>query len=149
MRGVSDMFVVSGGYTAYPEQMGATVLARGQVLNGMEPDAPADESKDLLPVAWIRHYELETGSRGRVFATTHGASEDLVNDGFRRMVINACFWAMAMEKAIKPQNNIDFVGPYQPTRFNFDGYKAKVRPADLADWNSLIMPGEIVKKKDE
>src|SRR3546814_14227147 len=37
-RGVSDMFVHSGGYTAYPEKMGATVLARGKVLNGMEPD---------------------------------------------------------------------------------------------------------------
>lgn len=149
LRGVSDMFVESGGYTAYPEKMGATVLARGQVLNGMEPDAPADETKELLPVAWVRQYKLENGGSGRVFATTHGASEDLKNEGFRRMVINACFWAVGMEKAIKPNNNVDFVGPYQPTKFSFDGYKANVRPSDLAGWDSLIMPGEIVKTKAE
>ncbi|QEC51376.1 trehalose utilization protein [Anseongella ginsenosidimutans] len=148
LRGVSDMFVQSGGYTAYPEKMGATVLARGQVLNGMKPDSPADETKEELPVAWVRNYKLESGAGGRAFATTHGASEDLLNEGFRRMVINACFWAMGMEKAIKPKNNVDFVGPYEPTTFNFDGYKAGVKPADLAGWDSLIMPGEVVKKKN-
>lgn len=148
LRGVSDMFVQSGGYTAYPEKMGATVLARGQVLNGMEPEASADETKEMLPVAWVRQYELGSGASGRVFATTHGASEDLVNAGFRRMLVNACFWAMGMEKAIKPKSNVDFVGPYEPTTFNFDGYKAGVKPADLAGWNSLIMPGEIVKPEN-
>ena len=147
LRGVSGMFVQSGGYTAYPEKMGATVLARGQVLNGMEPDAPADATKEELPVAWVRNYRLESGVEGRAFATTHGASEDLLSEGFRRMAINACFWAMGMEKAIKPKNNVDFVGPYQPTTFNFNGYKANVKPADLAGWDSLIMPGEVIKKK--
>ncbi len=44
------------------------------------------------------------------------------------MLVNAAFWAMGMEKNIKPNNNIAFVGPYQPTTFNFDGYKAKVKP---------------------
>lgn len=147
LRGVSNMFVKSGGYTAYPEKMGSTVLARGQVLNGMEADAPADDTKEELPVAWVRTYKLDSGAEGRVFTTTHGASEDLLSEGFRRMAVNACFWTMGMEKAIKPRNNVDFVGPYQPTTFNFDGYKANVKPADLAGWNSLIMPGEIVKKK--
>lgn len=146
LSGVSDMFVQSGGYTAYPEKMGATVLARGQVLNGMEPDSPADESKEMLPVAWVRNYKLDNGAGARVFTTTHGASEDLLNEGFRRMVINACFWTMGMEKEIKPKSNIDFVGPYEPTTFNFEGYKAGVKPADLEGWNSLIMPGKVKEK---
>ncbi len=147
LRGVSDMFVQSGGYTAYPEKMGATVLARGQVLNGMEADAPADKTKEELPVAWVRNYKLDSGVEGRVFTTTHGASEDLLNEGFRRMAVNACLWALGMEKSIKAKNNINFVGPYQPTTFNFDGYKANVKPADLAGWDSVIMPGEVVQKK--
>lgn len=63
------------------------------------------------------------------------------------MLINAAFWALGMEKNIKPNNNISFVGPYKPTTFNFDGYKAKVKPSDLAGWDSLIMPGEVVEKK--
>jgi type 1 glutamine amidotransferase len=144
MRGVKDMWVQSGAYTTYPK---GTVLARGIVLNGMTPDSEADNTKEQLPVAWVRDYQLESGKKGRAFATTHGASEDILNDGFRRMVINSMFWAMNMEKLIKPKNDIAFVGPYKPTTFNFSGYKVGVKPADLAGWDSLIMPGEVMKKK--
>lgn len=144
MRGVKDMWVQSGAYTTYPK---GTVLARGVVLNGMTPDSDTDKTKELLPVAWIRDYKIESGKTGRAFATTHGASEDLLNDGFRRMVVNSLFWAMGMEKYIKPDNNIAFVGPYKPTMFNFSGYKVGVKPADLAGWDSVIMPGEVMKKK--
>ena len=147
MRGVKNPWAQSGGYTAYPEKMGATILARGQVLNGMTPDAAPDTSKKLLPVAWVRNYKLPSGATGRSFTTTHGASQDLLSEGFRRMAINAAFWLMGMEKQIKPENNIDFVGPYKPTTFNFSGYKANVKPSDLAGWESLIMPGEVVKPK--
>lgn len=149
MRGVTDVFVQSGGYKAYPEQTGSTVLARGQVLNGMKLGAPADPDKEMLPVAWVRNYRLDSGASGRVFTTTHGASEDILNEGFRRMLVNACFWAMGMEPEIKPDNPVDLVGPYQPATFNFDGYKTHVKPADLSGWESLIMPGEILKTKEK
>lgn len=145
LRGVKDMWVQSGGYTAYPKE--ATVIARGQVLNGMTADAEPDKTKELLPVAWVKNYAVPSGKSGRAFATTHGASEDILNEGFRRMLVNAMFWAMGMEKAIKAKNNVDFVGPYKPTTFNFTGYKANVKPADLSGWDSLIMPGEVIKKK--
>jgi type 1 glutamine amidotransferase len=146
MRGVKDVWVQSGGYTAYPK---GTVLARGQVLNGMTPTSEPDKTKELLPVAWVRDYKIESGKTGRAFAVTHGASEDILNDGFRRMVLNASFWLLGMDKQIKPDNDIAFVGPYKPTTFNFSGYKAHVKPSDLAGWDSLIMPGEIVKKKSK
>jgi len=149
MRGVKDAWAHSGGYKAYPESSGATILARGKILNGMTPDATADTSKEMLPVAWTRNYKLTSGATGRVFTTTHGASEDLLSDGFRRMIINAAFWAIGMENQIKVDNNIDFVGPYKPTTFNFNGYKANVKPSDLAGFESLIMPGEVVKAKKE
>ena len=145
MRGVKDMWVQSGGYTAYPKE--ATVVARGQVLNGMTADAEPDKTKELLPVAWVKNYTVPSGKSGRSFATTHGASEDILNEGFRRMLLNAVFWGLGMEKAIKANNNVDFVGPYKPTTFNFTGYKANVKPSHLAGWDSLIMPGEVVKKK--
>ncbi|WP_109674013.1 ThuA domain-containing protein [Dyadobacter jejuensis] len=144
LTGVKDMWVQSGGYTAEPH---GEVIARGEVLNGMSQDAAADPNKELLPVAWSREYTLEDGASGRVFTTTHGASEDILNPGFRRMLLNAALWAMEMEKDIKADNNIELVGPYQPTQFNFKGYKAKVKPADLAGWDSLIMPGEVFEKK--
>jgi type 1 glutamine amidotransferase len=146
LRGVKDMVVQSGGYVAYPN---GTVLARGQVLNGMTADAKPDPKKEMLPVAWVRNYNLESGASGRVFATTHGASEDFLNEGFRRMLVNATLWSMGMENEIKEDNNVSFVGPYKPTTFNFVGYKANVKPADLAGWDSVIMPGEVVKKDNQ
>ncbi|MDN5215170.1 ThuA domain-containing protein [Fulvivirgaceae bacterium BMA12] len=146
MRGVSNAWAQCGGYKAYPQGKDLKVLARGRVLNGMTPDAAPDITKAELPVAWVRTYQLASGASGRVFTTTHGASEDILSDGFRRMLINACFWAVGMEDDIKAGNDIDFVGSYQPTKFNFDGYKANVKPSDLAGWESLIMPGEIIKK---
>lgn len=146
LRGVKDMWVQSGGYTAEPK---GTVFAKGQVLNGMTADSPADPTKKLLPVAWIRDYQMTGGKKGRAFTTTHGASEDLLNEGFRRMIVNAMFWGLGLEKDIKPNNDIAFVGPYKPTTFNFSGYKANVKPSDLAGWDSLIMPGEVVKKKSK
>lgn len=147
LTGVSNVWVQSGGYTADPEKMGATVLAKGEVLNGMTAESPADKTKKLLPVAWVREYQLPGGKKGQAFATTHGASEDLLNEGFRRMLLNACLWGTGLESAIKADNTIELVGPYKPTPFNFDGYKDKVKPADLAGFESLIMPGEIVKPK--
>lgn len=149
MKGVKNAWAQCGGYKAYPEGKDLKILARGRVLNGMTPDAAPDTSKEEMPVAWVRKYQLESGASGRVFTTTHGASEDLLSEGFRRMLINSCFWALEMEKDIKANNNIDFVGQYQPTTFNFSGYKAKVTPADLAGWESLIMPGEILKIKKQ
>ena len=144
MRGVKNIWTQSGGYVAYPS---GTVLARGQVLNGMTPDAKADTTKELLPVAWVRSYDLGSGKKGRVFTTTNGASEDLLNEGFRRMLINASLWTIGLDNEIKADNNVDFVGPYKPSTFNFEGYKANVKPSDLAGWDSLIMPGEMVKQK--
>ncbi len=147
MRGVNNVWVQSGEYTAYPEKMGATVLFRGKVLNGMTADAAPDETKPPLPAVWVRNYQLPGGESGRAFATTHGASVDLLNPGFRRLVINAAFWLMKMDASIKPKSDISFVGPFVPTTFNFDGYKTGVKPSDLAGWQSLIMPGEVVKVK--
>ncbi|GAB2769197.1 hypothetical protein GCM10027275_09890 [Rhabdobacter roseus] len=143
-RGVKEMWVQSGAYTAEPK---GTVLAYDQVLNGMTPDAEPDRTKKPVPVAWTKTYQVAGGTSGRSFTTTHGASEDLLDENFRRMLVNATFWAMGLEKAIKATNNVALVGPYQPTTFNFNGYKAQVKPAMLAGWDSLIMPGEVVKKK--
>lgn len=147
MRGVKDAWAQCGGYNAYPQGSELKILARGRVLNGMTPNAEPDTTKEELPVAWVRKYQLKSGASGRAFTTTHGASEDILSEGFRRMLVNACFWGIGMEDHIKPNNNIDFVGKYTPTTFNFSGYKANVKPSDLAGWESLIMPGEIVKKK--
>ena len=136
LRGVKDMHVQCGGYNADP-MPDSVILARGEVLNGMKSDAPADPSKKILPVAWVRTYAKDKPT-SRVFCTTHGASEDILNPGFRRMLLNAHLWCLGMEDAIKPDADIAFVGPYNPVTFNFGGARQGVKPADIAGWDTPI-----------
>jgi type 1 glutamine amidotransferase len=139
LRGVKDVWVESGGYTAKPIE-GSVTLATGEILEGTTPDSPPAKDKELMPVAWYRTYTSPSGKAGRVFTTTHGASEDLLNEGFRRMSINALLWAAGLEAAITPTLNIAFVGPFEPSRYNFNGFVKGVKPADLAGWDSPILP---------
>ena len=137
LRGVKDVWAQSGGYTADPIE-GSRVLAMGQVLNGMTPDSPPATDKKDMPVAWYRTYQSASGKPGRVFTTTHGASEDLLNEGFRRMLVNGAMWAAGFDTAITPTGDVAFVGPFQPTTFNFKGFVRGVKPSDLAGWDSPI-----------
>ncbi len=139
LRGVKDAWVQAGGYWTEPLP-DCQVLAMAQPLDGMQPDAQVAEGKKPCPGVWVREYESKSGQKGRVFTTTYGASEDLLNDGFRRMMINGCLWSLGMEDQIKPDLAIDFVGPYQPVTFRFGGHRKGVKPADLQEWDSPILP---------
>ncbi len=141
LRGVKDPWVEAGGYWVDPLP-GSVTLANAQPLQGMKPDSPPAEDKEPCPGAWVRTYKSTSGSEGRVFTTTYGASEDMRNDGFRRMMVNGCFWAMGLEEKITPDLEIAFVGPYHPSTFSFGGHKLGVKPSDLAGWDSPIMDPE-------
>lgn len=136
LRGVEKVHVQCGGYNADP-MPDSVILARGEVLNGMKIDDPADPSKKVLPVAWVRNY-VKDNPKSRVFCTTHGASEDILNPGFRRMLLNAHLWCLGLEDAIKADAPIEFIGPYNPATFNFGGYRQGVKPADIAGWDTPI-----------
>ena len=147
--GVKNPHTQCGGYKAYPAE-GSVILARGRILHGMKSTDSPDKKKKELPVAWVRRYKgPASGKEGRVFTTTHGASEDILNEGFRRMLINAHLWCLGMEKEIKPDNPVAFVGPYNPVTYRFGGFRLGVKPADLAGWDSPIYSKEapIGKKK--
>ena len=91
--------------------------------------------------AWTRTYQGESGQSGRVFTTTYGASNDLEDEGFRRMLVNACFWAIGLEDAIRPDADVSFVGPYNATwRKDHGRRKAGLKPEDMAGWTSPIVP---------
>lgn len=137
LRGVQDVWVQSGVYTANPIA-GSQILAMGQILDGMTPDSPLSTEKEAQPVAWYRTYPSASGTAGRVFTTTHGASEDLLNHGFRRMLVNACLWSAGLEGTIRPDGDIRFVGPFRPSTFDFGGFVKGLKPGDLAGWESPI-----------
>ncbi len=91
----------------------------GQVLAGMEPDSPPNPAKHLVPVAWTKSYTGASGKTARVFTTTMGHPGDFLNEGFRRMMVNACYWAPGMEAKIPARAKVDFVAPYSPSPIGF------------------------------
>ena len=97
-------------------------LVLGQVVDGMHPNdppAPGKPNDPMLPIAWVRTYTGAQRKRARVFTTTMGASQDLLNEGLRRMIVNACYWALAMDDRIPARSNVDLVGDYRPSPFGF------------------------------
>lgn len=150
LRGVKKPHAVTGAYVGHPRE-GSITLARGQVLDGMLPDSPPtrNESQQILhSVAWVRTYQ-DGNPNSRVFATTHGGSEDLLSEDFRRMLINAHLWCLGMEDSIQADGPVDFIGPYNPVTYNFGGYRKGVKPADIAGFDTPIYDAGKSTKKDE
>jgi hypothetical protein len=115
LRGVKDIWVQAGGYVGKPTD--GEILTLAQPLNGMTPDSPVDATKPPMPSEWTRTYTSNSRKPGRVFTSLYGTSEDILNEGYRRMLVNGCFWALGLEEAIRPDANIDFVGPFKPNTF--------------------------------
>ncbi|MFP6673630.1 MAG: ThuA domain-containing protein [Pirellulaceae bacterium] len=140
LRGVKEMWVQCGGYRADPLEP-STVLAMAQPLVGMQPDSVADPKMPPVAGAWTRSYQVASGDEGRVFTSTYGASNDIENEGFRRMLINACFWAVGLEDEIKSDADVSFVGPYNATWRRGRGRRRPgLKPLDLAGWETPIVP---------
>ncbi|MCS7315891.1 MAG: ThuA domain-containing protein [Bryobacterales bacterium] len=109
-------------------------LVLGQVLDGMTPQsppAPGPVNDPMMPVAWVKSYRGAQGKVARVFTTTMGSSEDLLSEGFRRLLVNACYWALGMEDKIAPEADVRLVGDYRPRPFGFGGFARGLRPHDL------------------
>ena len=116
-----------------PLAAGAQALVLGQVLEGMAPtDAPvAGKVNDpMMPVAWTRTYTGARGKPARTFTTTMGSAQDLLNEGFRRLLVNASYWALGMEGKIAAGSSVDLVGTYDPLPFRFGGAAKGVKPSE-------------------
>ena len=135
LRGVSDIWGPTDVYTVSHLPRDATVLVLGQVLAGMKPtDPPVEGAKNepMMPLVWLRHYTGEPGKISKVCTTTMGAAVDLESEGLRRLLVNAAYWAVGLEKKIPAKANVDYVGAYKPGWFGFGKFKPGLRPADLA-----------------
>ena len=137
LRGVKNVHVQAGGYNAAPAN-DWTVLTMAQPLMSMEPDGKPDATKPPMAGEWTRMYKGENGKEGRVFTSLYGASEDIVNPGYRRMIINAVYWSLGLENQIQSNSNIDFVGPYKPNTFRGRGHAKGVKPSAYIGFESQI-----------
>lgn len=141
LRGVRDVFGDTDVYEAYPPA-DATILMRGQVLKGMNPnDPPAsyrkkrasdkqeqDVNDPMMPVVWIREHQNEAGTINRVLCTTLGSATDLQSEGLRRLLVNGVYWGLKLEAPAEA--DVRFVGEFRPTMYGFGGFQKGVRPSD-------------------
>jgi len=117
-----------------PLPYGGQPLVLGEVLQGMNPTDAAVAGKQndpMMPVAWTRTYTGTQGKSARIFTTTMGSAQDLLNESFRRILVNATYWAIHMEDRIAERSSVELVGAYEPLPFKFGGAAKGVKPADL------------------
>ena len=135
LRDVKDIWGPTDVYGVRNLTDDANVLVFGEVVAGMSPDDPAVEGKKndpMMPVVWTKTYTGSSGEPSRVLCTTMGASQDLQNEGLRRLLVNACYWGLGMEDKMPSPANVEYVGEYKPTQFGFDTFTKGVKPADHA-----------------
>jgi type 1 glutamine amidotransferase len=129
LNGVKDIWCATDVYTVRKLSSDCEVLVYGQSTSGMTPESPVNLNKSIMPVAWTKTYEIEKGKKGKVFTTTMGAAIDLLNEDLRRLLVNACFWAVGLENKIPKKADVGFVGEYVPTMFSTDLFKKGSYPS--------------------
>lgn len=133
LRGVEDVWGPTDVYGIRNLTDDAKILMYGAVLEGMEQnDAPVEGKKNdpMMPVAWLKSFENENGNVTNVMCTTMGASNDLANEGLRRLVINSAYFLLDREDAIVADLDVSPVGDYNPSMYGFNTWKKGVRPSD-------------------
>ena len=137
LRGIKsgDIFGTTDVYTVnLPLYGDSQPLVLGQVTETLKDDSKPVEGKKndpMMPVAWTKSYKSESGKTARVFTTTMGASEDLLWEGTRRLIVNGCYWCLSMEDKIAEKSKVDVVGDFKPLHFGFGTFKKGVKPEDL------------------
>jgi hypothetical protein len=130
VRGIESIWGPSDVYAITTLSGDSKPVIMGQVLSGMNPDDDPQPGKELVPIAWIKTYTGEKGKSCRVFTTTMGHGGDLKNEGFRRLLVNACYWVMKMEDRIPAKSKVDLVGEYDPNPIGVGRHKKGLKPSD-------------------
>ncbi len=142
LKGVESIHAYSGAYKSQPPA-DAVPLLEVQVLNTFHASDDLNLDKPVVNAGWTRDsYVAPSGAtkNARVVYASYGASEDLLSEDGRRFLVNACLWAGGWEKNIKPNLNVDVVGEFAPSAYNNGVGISGVKPAELAGWDSRIMP---------
>ncbi|MCF7957229.1 MAG: ThuA domain-containing protein [Phycisphaerae bacterium] len=132
VKGVEGLWGESDVYGLTTLQGDCVPLVMGVVLQGMKSTDKPNTKKPPIPVAWTKSYTGEKGKTARVFTTTMGHSFDFLNEGFRRLLVNGCYWSVGMEVKIPSKANVDFVGEYKPSKIGFGKYKKGLKASDHA-----------------
>jgi len=135
LRGAEDIWGPTDVYTVTHLPADAKVLVQGQVLEGMKPtDKALDGPKNnpMMPIIWLREYKGETGKTSQIICSTMGSAPDFQSEGLRRVVVNACYWALGLADKVPAKADVSYVGEYKPSWFGFGKFTKGIKPADLA-----------------
>ena len=92
-----------------------------------------DPNEPKMPIAWIKNYKLPNGQSGMSFTSTIGSSTDLLNEGVRRLLVNATYYLLNLE--VPFASDVTLPENYNPTAYGFhsDDYwvEKKVSIKDL------------------
>ncbi len=120
-------------------------LVLGQVLDragkrtpdrffGLRPDDPVTKqtkkNDPMMPLVWLRTYQVPGGKPGTALNSTIGASTDFENAALRRLIVNASYHLCGLD--VPAEANVDVVGTYKPTAYGFRSFTKGVKPADHA-----------------
>ncbi len=148
MSGVDTMWGPTDVYTVRsPIPHDGKVLVMGQVLKGMNADAPPS-AKVQMPLAWVKHFPTP-GGKARVFMSTMGDAQDFLDTNFRRMVINGCFWAVGLEDKIPERTNVKTIVSFNPSPFGFNKFRKGLFPRDYAQTKSDARQADFLLKKGD
>jgi len=135
LKGVTDLWAPTDVYAIAHLPKDAHVLVWGEVLSGMkstDPPVQGPKNEPRMPLVWVRQHTGDKGKTSKIVTTTMGAAVDLQNEGLRRLLVNASYWAVDLENRIPAKANVEYVGEYRPLWFGFGKFERGVRPEDLA-----------------
>lgn len=131
LNGVGTIFGKTDLYEANPLAP-STVLLDGQITQSLDkasPDLKQGRGNKRMPVAWTRLYKHEDGTTNRIFTTTMGSADDLIDENLRRLVINSVYWGLELDVPAKA--NADLQNTYEPSFFGFRTFKKGKTPTDF------------------
>ena len=116
LRGIADRSIWCSTdvyQVRLPLLEGCTPLILGEVLAGPDADSaalPGVKNTPMMPVAWTRTYTGPAGKPSRVFTTTMGGRmgerADWDDEGLRRLLVNATYWATGLEERIPAKADV-------------------------------------------
>jgi hypothetical protein len=137
LRGVKDVFGPSDVYGVVHLNPEAQILLRGEVTASLDPSSLAvagPKNSPMMPLAWVREYQVPNGKPGQAFCSTIGAAVDLLSEDLRRLIVNAVYDFAG--KPVPAKADVRFVDSFEPSFYGFldaEAWTARgLKPADLA-----------------
>lgn len=124
--GTSDVYRCHNDKSPFPED--CTAIVMGQPLVDLTSDAEANLDKEPLPIAWTKSWIGNKGLPTRIFHFTMGSAKDFENAGVRRLTVNAVYWGLEMEKAIRANSSVDIIGNYEAKSSGFNYEQLGIQP---------------------